>query len=495
MRRLVLLLVLAPFASGDDVLEKKFQEFYEYDLRQSWIDRQDSELRTILLKKLQTHDTAGAARWMVQEVILKEEPPDEMREALRILSGYKNSAAITAMGELWRGAKKGTDTRALILEAFGRSRHEEAKPFVDAAFKESDTKTLVAACDAVGAGGKREYADRVAALLAHRSAVVRIAAVRSIAAMKAEEPMPALFRAFCGETNPRVRAEAWRALRDLTGKTFACDPAAWKEWFAKESAEAPEKWGTSFPPVKGSVVAPAPFFRIPIHSERICFVLDYSGRMEDAWSIDFEAERKKDPADRTPNFFSVKTRFQLMMAHVRECLKALPESTEFAIVCYSHEVKVFPEDRMKFWRNTPKGREKILGQAEALERSGANDMYGGLQAAWGFLKGGNLDHNFENGCDTIVFVTNGQPTAGELKNKADRIRDEAWRVSLLRKMTIHTVGIHNHAYELLKAMAKDSGGLYVHAQQAGDAAEPQDLDFWPEKKKAFEEARKAKKAG
>jgi hypothetical protein len=43
-------------------------------------------------------------------------------------------------------------------------------------------------------------------------------------------------------------------------------------------------------------------------------------------------------------------------------------------------------------------------------------------------------------------------------------------------------------------MARDSGGLYVHFQQEGDTAEPQDLEFWPAKKKAFEEARKARKA-
>ena len=57
------------------------------------------------------------------------------------------------------------------------------------------------------------------------------------------------------------------------------------------------------------------------------------------------------------------------------------------------------------------------------------------------------------------------------------------------------MGLHNHDFELLKNIAKDTGGLYVHAQQAGDAAEPQDLDFWPKKKAAFETARKAARKG
>lgn len=493
--RLSILLLLAAPALAEDILETKFREFYEYDLRQAWIDRKDSELRTILLKKLQPHDTAGAARWLLQEVILANEPADEVREAHRILSMYKGSPAAGAMAEVLAKSKRGTDARGLILLALGRMRVPEAEAPLEAALKDADVRTLVAACDAVGASLKTELAPKVVPLLAHRSPIVRTAAVRCVAALRAVEPMPALLKCFCGETDPRVRYEAWKALAELTKEKLPCDPPAWKEWFAKESAANPELWGTSFPPVKGPAAAPAYFFRIPIHSDRICFVLDASGRMEDAWAIDFEAERKKEGPDRTPGFFNVKTRWQLVLAHLGECLKRLPDSTEVAIVCYSHEVKTFPEDRLRYWKNSPKNREKLLDQASKVERSGANAMYEGLAAGWGFLKGGSLEANYEAGCDTLVFVTNGQPSAGEMKNKPERIQHEAWRVALLRKMTIHTVGIHNHAYDLLKGMAKDTGGLYVHVQQLGDAAEPQDLDFWPEKKKAFEEARKARKAG
>jgi hypothetical protein len=73
-----------------------------------------------------------------------------------------------------------------------------------------------------------------------------------------------------------------------------------------------------------------------------------------------------------------------------------------------------------------------------------------------------------------------------MKNKPDRLRDEVWRVAVTRRLRIHVVGIHNHDYGLCQSLAKDSGGLYVHAQQHDDEAEPQDLDFWPEKKKAWE---------
>jgi hypothetical protein len=82
-----------------------------------------------------------------------------------------------------------------------------------------------------------------------------------------------------------------------------------------------------------------------------------------------------------------------------------------------------------------------------------------------------------------------------MSGRSARLRDEVWLVATLRNVRFHTVGLHNHDYELLKAMARDSGGLYVHFQQAGDTADPQDLDFWPKKRKALEEARKAQRAG
>ena len=120
-------------------------------------------------------------------------------------------------------------------------------------------------------------------------------------------------------------------------------------------------------------------------------------------------------------------------------------------------------------------------------------MYAGLRRGWGFLKDGHPDTNFKKGCDTILFLTNSNPSEGEFKNRPDALGDEVWRIATGRHVRFHTVGLHNHAFALLAGMAKDSGGLYVHAQQVGDPAEPQDLDFWPEKKKKFEAERKRRK--
>lgn len=495
MRRAAVLLALSCAALADDFREAKFREFFDNEIRRQWQETSDSGLKTVLLRKLMTQDTAGAARWLLSEVVAKEEAADEVREAVKILSNFKSFEAVGAMVEFWGRQKKGTESRALSLSAFARRPADETRPPLLATFKEGDLRSLVAACDGVAAASRAEFAPQVALLLQHRSPAVRVAALRAIADLRAEEAMPQVFKLFAQDGSLRVRGEAWRALSRLSREDLPADPAAWKEWWTRESAADPAKWGAIFPSVRGGALRPAYFFRIPLITDRVCFVLDVSGRMEDAWAIDFDAERKKEPPERTPNFFSVKTRWQLVMAHLSECLKTLPDGVDVAVVCYSHDVKPYPEERMRFVKNGKQAREKLLAYVDGVERSGTTAMYEGLKTAWGFLKGGSVEANLEDGCDTIVFVTCGQPTEGELKDRPDRIRDEVWRASFLRRMTVHTVGLHNHAYDLLKSMARDSGGLYVHAQQAGDVAEPQDLDFWPAKKKAFEEARKQKKTG
>ncbi|MFQ5845386.1 MAG: HEAT repeat domain-containing protein, partial [Planctomycetota bacterium] len=370
---------------------------------------------------------------------------------------------------------------------------------LEAALKERDPRVLVCACDAVGLGNRQKMAPRLLQLLQRRSVPVQVAVLQALAAMRYEEAAPQVLRIFCGTESHRVRFEAWQTLEHLTREDHGPDPGAWKAWFDEQVAavgeEAPNPWGTHFPTVKGTVAKPARFFRIPVMADRLCFVLDTSGDMDNAWKIDPKLERKKPREERTPSMFTVKTRWQLVRAHVKRCLEQLPPETEIAFVFYYNRIFVYP-DTGRYLKNSERNRRRVLEHLEKhVKRDGTTAMYEGLRRGWGFLKDGDAKANFRKGCDTILFVTDGRPTSGALKDRADRLRDEVWRAATPRRLRIHTVGLYNHAFELLKQIAKDTGGLYVHAQEVGDPAEPQDLDFWPEKKKAFEAARKAARKG
>jgi hypothetical protein len=236
---------------------------------------------------------------------------------------------------------------------------------------------------------------------------------------------------------------------------------------------------------------PGHFFGIPVMGDRVCFVLDTSGSLDQPWRIDIAAQRKLPRDERIPNMFSVKTRWDLVCAYVNDCLKNLPDSTEIGIVCFNSKLQNYP-DRGRFGRNSEKLRAKVKEFLENADRGASTAIFDGLEGGWGFLKEGHPGQNFDRGADTLVFVTDGAPEDGKFEKDPERIRDETWRIAMPRHLMIHTVGLHNHMFELVRCLAADSGGYYVHAQQHNDTAEPQDLDFWPAKRKAWEKLTKKK---
>jgi hypothetical protein len=228
--------------------------------------------------------------------------------------------------------------------------------------------------------------------------------------------------------------------------------------------------------------------------DRVIFVVDATQRMEQGWKIDPVKERKKPRELRTPSFFSVKTRYSLAGAYLRQALKQLPDKTQVAISLYHDKVSppnhsLYPETG-KWLKLSKSTRGKIATHVKEFKPGGTSSLYEGLVAAWEFQAD---KRPVQKGVQVICFLTNGRPTGGELKDRSDRIKGEVWAAAHGRGIVINTVGVHNHDFELLQDMAKENDGLYVHAQQDGDTVEPQDLEFWPDKKAAFEAGRKKKK--
>ena len=500
-RSLLLALLLLPAAAaraGDPALER-YRQFYRDEISVKYDAEQLSDQRVVMLRGFGKHDVFEAAQWLIGEVLSKEKAADTIREAVRVLGTYNDPDNVDAMVKLYPTIKR-WETRVLLLGAFGKMKGDDAQKPIAQGMKDGNPRVAAAACRAAATGARHPLRpDLEALVVGHKNGAVRAAALRALGDLGGEESLPVVFRAFCGDPSSRVRYDAWLALKKLTSEETACDPAAWKDFWQKRSAESPEGqvnlWGTMFPRVDPKAGSPGNCFRIPVLGERVCFVLDTNGHMTTPWKIDPKVEREKPPEERIPNFFNVKTRWALARAYVLQCLEQAPEGMEVAFVFFNEEPRAWPETG-KFLKNTPKNRELIRTQLETgVQLKSVTAMYEALAAGWGFVKGG-LDANFEKGADTIVFVTNGRPSDGEMANRPERIRDEAWLVATLQNVRFETVGIHNHQYDLLQAMARDSGGLYVDFQQEGDAAEPQDLEFWPAKKKAYEAARKAaKKAG
>ncbi|MHC4133490.1 MAG: vWA domain-containing protein [Planctomycetota bacterium] len=487
-------LIAASALAADDPHVLRYRQFFREEISGRWQREALSEQRVVMARGFQRHDVPDAARWLMLTA-MKDPAGDVVREVVRVLSVYKSPNTVTEMAALWeKKFKRKPEQKALLLHAFGKIKFDAAERPILRGLKDRDARIAAAACRAVGLGPRLKLRGELEKALKHKEPRVRAAALAALGELGGEQSLPLIFSVFCRDLSHRVRYDAWVALRKLTMLDLPCVPTDWLDFWKERSGEVaegePNPWGTTFPRPASNVAEPGNLFRIPLLADRICFVLDVSNDMNSPWRVDHKTERKKKREERIPNFFGVKTRWDLVKAYVKQAIKQLPDGIEVAFVFYHMDVLVFPE-APKYLKLTKKNRDKIFKHLDEEVKLGATTaMYEGLKAGWGFLKEGDPATNFKKGCDTLVFTTDGRPTHGKLAKRPDRVRDEVWRVALARNLHVHAIGLHNHQFDLLQAMAKDTGGLYVHAQEHGDTAEPQDLDFWPKKKKAFEAARK-----
>jgi hypothetical protein len=500
---LVPLLLPAVCRAEDDPRTMAYKMFFKERVAPNWVGLKPSEQRVLVVRSFDKHDVPEAARWLMTEVLLKDDAADVKRAAIQVLTKYKNPEALAEMASVWeKKFKKPPESRALGLYAFAGSTKDEVRKPIALGLKDKDPRVVQAACRTAGIAGRLEFVPDLVKLLGHKSWACRSGAALALAELSAFEAMPQIFTVFCRDDSHRVRYDCWLALKKLSrNRILPCRPAAWEEWWTNQQQEAAKElaegeknpWGDSFPHLNTKIAEPAHFFRMPILADRICIVIDASQSMTERWTVDHKAERDKPKEERIPGFFNVKTRWGLMRNYLKVFLKELPETTQVGLVFYHHDIIPYPENG-KLFKNNAKARDKALNWIEEeVKQKATTSIYDGLDKGWGFVRDGHPDHNFRKGCETIVFLTDGKPTDGRFIKRPDRIRDEAWRVTMVRGMRYFVVGIHRHSYELLKEMAKTSRGLYVHAQEPGVVDEPQDLEFWPEKEKAFRKAQKEAK--
>jgi hypothetical protein len=461
-----------------------------------------SEERVISMRGLDKHGCPAAARWLVLEVLAKSDEGDVLREAARLLTGYRGSETTAELAKLWATKlKKNITARTLVTLAMGPKKNAESRALLRSAFKLGDSRIVAAACRAVGTGDDDTFKPQLVAALRHKEPLVRASAAIALSDLAEFDMMPVVFRMFCTDKSNFVRFRAWQALgRFEKNNRIPCETRMWAEWWERkkeawdaEGAEGKSPWGESFPGGSSSVKA-SRWFGIPILADRVVFVLDATQRMDQGWKIDPVKERAKPAADRTPNFFSVKTRYSLSLAHFNRVLKEMPAKTQFALALYHDKAappnhSIVPESG-KWLKVSKKTRSTLRAAANSYEPGGTSSLYEGLMAGFAFQAS---KRPVKLGAQVICFLTNGRPTGGEFKNRADRIKGEIWVAAQTRGVIVNAVGLHHHDFALLQDFAKASGGLYVHVQQEGDTVEPQDLNFWPDKKAAFNAGRSKKK--
>ncbi|MBL8725002.1 MAG: HEAT repeat domain-containing protein [Planctomycetes bacterium] len=403
--------------------------------------------------------------------------------ALRVLGGHPSAEAQL---ELLRAAHTmPVELRVRAVNALAVDAQLELIPTLLGLLRDTEPNVRIAAANAIGTalqphvdetagknpeGTALQLRDQAIAkldevLLRETVWQVRSAAAYALAVMKCKAAIPALIRGLDAEL--QRKKDPWamdvrlhRLLEGLTGQSVVRGSIApWQEFWSRE--------GPSFrvrpTPAPGTAPAAAnkyeKFFNLEIESDRVLFVLDFSGSM--AEPVQVQSGTTSAGGGETI------TKAQLVVRELKKLIMSLPDGALINLVVFSSDVRIWRLDggRPALVKLDDAARDDLLGTfLDSLRPNGPTNLYDALDKALDFGGRGLHDKYYAAGFDTLYVITDGAPTAGPVVDKAE-IRRRVREANNLRKVSIHciTFGDKNDT-DFLRPMAEENGGRHIHIE-------------------------------
>jgi len=361
--------------------------------------------------------------------------PDE--SALGPLSRKSNlfpkgrAACIRAMGSLPAGVgyclahkdDKDDAVRAALVEVLARRK----KPILPERDVDESVGVMegIALAEALSRTKPPDLALRRAeGLLKHPSWRVRAAAIDGVVKMHAPELLGDLVERMKVEQG-RLRFDAWRALRRMTGKDISPDPDLWRALLPMHTL--PDKR-----PFQNEIEAPggtSEYFGIPVVSERIAFVVDPSGSMRKGGKMELARER------------------------FLEMAKGLTKKQRYDVFIYR-----YPSDHPpKPYLDRCFGKLRSGSTKKAVKWLGRQEPKG-----WGALYEAMAAAIADDDVDTIYLLSDGRPSRGYVTH-TKRVIEEIALINRWRQVRIHTilVGTKGTDRRFMANLARLGGGHAV----------------------------------
>ncbi|MHC4779845.1 MAG: hypothetical protein ACYTFG_14820 [Planctomycetota bacterium] len=388
--------------------------------------------------------------------------------------------------------------RMEVLQGLATIGTEPAHAAVKEAVQDKDSKVRTEALDLCLKNNVKDMDDLFIDALLDDWWQVRSIAIRAIRERKIYAAVGALVDALQVEDG-RLTLEIDDALKMLTGKRYYGDAELWARWWAvnKEKFEkeiASGKAPASAPAAQGEGAAGAgghkgpqatvSFYGIKTASKRIIFILDISGSMREKAKTEGGpskapptvtgggAHGNPDPAAR----FKPKddTKIEVAKCELKRAICNLKEDAVFNIVFYNHEVEVYKKGVVKA---TKGNKEAAYRFVDGKQPAGNTNIHDSLKKGFDITmpeKGGKDRRSAgaqvtgrgakkavtRGGVDTVFFLTDGKPTAGQIvEPRAILAAVRLWNGT--RKIQLHTIGIGDHDTDFLSKLASQNGGTYV----------------------------------
>ena len=405
---------------------------------------------------------------------------------LRVLAGHPS---LEAQLELMKAARSmPPELRVQAVNSMAKGATLDLLPTFFEMLGDGEPNVRIAAANAIGAtlqphvdetAGKQPTGDVLAlrdqamakleALLV-RDPIwqVRNAAATAMAIQKCKAAVPPLIRGL--EAELQRKKDPWamdirlhRLLEGLTGqKVVRGSIEPWKQFWATEGPTFAVK-----PVGKGGEKAPASdaaskydkFFNLEIESDRVLFVLDFSGSMEEPVTLKVNTTAVAAG--------TVTTKAALVIAEMKKLIMSLPDGALVNLVVFSDEVRTWRQEgnRPALVKLDDEARDDLLGSfLDSLRPNGPTNLYDALSTALDFGGRGLHDKYYAAAFDTLYVITDGAPTAGPIVDK-DEIRRRVRETNQLRRVTINciTFGDQNDT-AFLGPLAEENGGRHIHVE-------------------------------
>ncbi len=313
----------------------------------------------------------------------------------------------------------------------------------------------------------------VAKLLDHAQWQIRVTAAQTlgeIGSMEACEPLIARMETESG----RVREDIYQALKKISRDDLGRDkPSNWRTWWNTLVKENPGRIPDRPPPPDSKKpkidpndphathdVVPMPYFGLELFSFRVAFVIDTSESMDENFSPEPTAAAKLGLST------GRRSKLEMCKEQVANSLAKLDPRAHFNLVTFGTMIRPFQKEPVAA---TPGNKETATAFLQSLTAAGETNYYDALKAALDIGSEPDTNPNFRPTPDTITFLTDGEPTKGDILD-ADVIIE--WYTGLNRyaRVTTHTItfGLVDVDMPLLRGMAERNGGKFTIVPEVPD---------------------------
>lgn len=509
---LALAVVLFPAAAtpSPDEAAEAVAEFKRY-----YNSKRPAGERYEAVQVLKDVDTRAAAEALLEA--FEDEDFSVRRAAIEAVGGYRNEATakflLEDVLEERRNSRK-TLLRAGVAEALGGMGHVAAYWQLSALIDEREPTLRLAGITALGLLGDPRACETLSALMEDSDPTITLAALDSLVRIGevtgaegavlqslSHEDWRVRSRAIVAIQELRLKAgvrglierlrveegrlagDAYATLKLLTQRKFIDDPDMWQVWWDRTekkfvmpdlekiaaARKEQELHGTQYSTGGKS------FAGIETRSENILFVIDISGSMETPFG-------NLDRLQQSGRTYTSTRRLGIVKEELIQTIHDLPGSTGFNILSFATDVKFWKKLQMKAnvlnksnaerWvsRLKPLGGNRAgfkaqTGMIKLTNDEGSTNTHLALMTALGEPPEGRRGNEFvitrpDTPLDTIFFLTDGEPTVGEITDM-HKIRAEVRRVNEFRRIQLHVIYVGEFPDPEFEKLAHENDGVFV----------------------------------